>query len=770
VNAPAALSIVFGGPGAIAGPVISSVDAGRRKVRFRNIALSAALALVFALTARATIYSNVRGIVHDPQHRPVGGATVTLKARTSDWAKTQQTNPDGSFDFAAVPLGEYTLSFAAPDFKRAETNLTVASGSAPVLHFSLQLAAMKQTVEVRERPESVATQTAASAVMVSREQVERTPGADRSNSLTLITSFVPSASVSHNLLHVRGGHMVSWWVDGIPVPNLNIAANVAPQFDPKDVDYLEMRRGGVSAEYGERTFAVINVVTRSGFERNNEGELVTSYGNHHTTHNQLSFGSHTERFAYYASLNGNRSDLGLETPGPERLHDQASGLGGFTSLIFNASPADQLRFVASFRNDHFQIPNTPEEQAGGIRDLDRERDAFANFSWVRTLGPGTLLTLAPFYHFNRAAYEGGPGDMPSIPDHRRASQYAGFQGALAATVGNHNARVGGLALGQHENDTFGLTATDGSGLALRENQRVWGKLAAAYFEDEYKLSRWLTLTGGVRLTRFSGLLTETAASPRLGAALRLPRLGWILHGTYARFYQPPPLTTVTGPLLELALASGLDFVPLRGERDEQHEFGLTIPWRAWTIDVSNFRMGSRNYFDHDVLENSSVFLPITLERARIRGWEASVRSPRLFRRAQFHLAYSRQFVEAQGGVTGGLTDFEPPETGDYYFLDFDQRHTLGTGFDISLPRRSWTSANVSYGSGFLDGDGPSHLPANTTLDLAVGKQVGERWSVQAYALNVANRRFFIDRSNEFAGTHYAAPRQFALELRYRFHY
>ncbi len=739
-------------------------------MRFRTIAVSAALGLVFALTADATIFSSVRGIVHDPQHRPVGGATVILKARASDWSQTAQTNPEGSFEFAAVPFGEYTLSIAVREFSPVEASLTVTSGSAPVLHFSLQLAAMKQTVEVTERPESVAAQTGAPAVMVSREQVERTPGADRSGSLAIFTAFVPSASISHNQLHVRGGHMVSWWVDGIPVPNLNIAANVAPQFDPKDVDYLEMQRGGVSAEYGERTFAVINVVTRSGFERNNQAELVTSYGNFNTTNNQLSFGSHTQRFAYYASLNGSRADLGLETPTANILHDQTSGLGGFTSLIFNATPADQLRFVASFRNDHYQIPNTPEQQSAGIRDLDRERDAFANFSWVHTFGRGMLLTLAPFYHFNRADFEGGPGDTPFIPEHRRASQYMGFQAALAAAVGKHNARVGGMALGQHENDSFGLTATDASGLALTENQRLWGNLVVGYLEDEYKRSRWLTLSGGIRLTRFSGVLTETAASPRLGAALRLPRLGWILHGTYARFYQAPPLTTVAGPLLDLALSSGLDFIPLRGERDEQREFGLTIPVREWTIEIDNFRTGSRNYFDHDVLGNSSVFFPITLERARIRGWEASVRSPRLFRRAQVHLAYSRQFVEAQGGVTGGLTDFEPPETGDYYFLDFDQRHTLSTGLEINLPRRSWASGNVYYGSGFLDGDGPGHLPAHTTVDLAIGKQLGEQWSLQAYALNIANRRFFIDHSNEFAGTHYAPPRQFAVELRYRFHY
>jgi len=739
-------------------------------VKIRNLAVSAALALSLSSPAHSTIFSSVRGIVHDPQHRPVKGARVTLGARASDWSQTTETSPEGSFEFAAVPLGEYIITITASELSPVEASLTVVSGSAPILHFTLQLAALKQTVDVTEMAESVATQASATAIMISREQVERTPGADRTNSLSMFTNFVPSASISHNQLHVRGGHMVSWWVDGIPVPNLNIATNVAPPFDPKDVDYVEMQRGGLSAEYGERTFGVINVVTRSGFERNNEGELVTSYGNFNTTNNQLSFGSHTQRFAYYASLNGNRSDLGLETPTSALLHDQASGLGGFTSLIFNATPADQLRFVGSFRNDHYHIPNTPEQQSLGLRDIDRERDAFANFSWVHTLSRIVLLTLSPFYHFNRAAYEGAPGDTPFIPNHRRASQYLGAQAALAATVGKHNTRAGGFVLGLRDGDFFGLTATDGTGLALRPNQNLWGDLEVAYFEDEYKFTPRLTLTGGIRLSRFSGLLAETAASPRLGAAVRLPRLGWVLHGTYGRFYQAPPLTTISGPLLELALSQGLDFLPLRGERDEQREFGLTIPIRAWTVEIGNFRTGSRNYFDHDVLGNSSIFLPITLERARIRGWETSVRSPRLLRRARVHLAYSHQYVEAQGGVTGGLTDFEPPPSGGYYFLDFDQRHTLSTGLDINLPRQSWASGNVSYGSGFLDGDGPAHLPAHTTFDLAAGKRFGEQWSLQAYALNVANRRFFIDRSNEFAGTHYAPPRQFAVELRYRFHY
>jgi outer membrane receptor protein involved in Fe transport len=134
------------------------------------------------------------------------------------------------------------------------------------------------------------------------------------------------------------------------------------------------------------------------------------------------------------------------------------------------------------------------------------------------------------------------------------------------------------------------------------------------------------------------------------------------------------------------------------------------------------------------------------------------------------LAFSHQYAEAQGGVTGGLTEFAPPEHGGHYFLDHDQRDTLSTGFALDLPRHSWVSANLAYGSGFLDGDGPRHLPAHTTADVALGKAFGESWSVQVSALNLTNRRYLLDNSNTFGGTHFVNPRQIAAELRYRFHF
>jgi len=730
---------------------------------------AAMLVLTFVAPSRAWALGDVRGVVRDTQQRVIKDAKITLRSRASEFALFGQTDDQGTFLLRGVPVGEYLLTVEASGFKKVEQAIAVVTGSAPFLEFTLEVAPLSQTVDIVATPEIVGSDSPTPTTLVSREEIVKTPGASRSNSAAMITSFTPGAYVTHDQLHIRGGHQVTWLVDGVPVPNTNIASNVGPQFDPKDIDYLETQRGSYSAEYGDRTYAVFNIVPRTGFERSREAEMVLSYGQFNQTNDQINFGDHTDRFAYYASLNGNYSDFGLATPTAAVLHDEAHGVGTFASVIYNATVRDQLRLVAAVRADHYQVPNDPEAQSAGIRDSERERDAFINFSWVKTLGADRLLTVSPFYHFNRADFIGGRSDAPVIPNERRSSQYAGAQVVFSILTRQHNAKAGVYGFFQRDDALFGLEATDGSGLNLQQREKPTGNLVALFLEDQYKPASWLTLTGGVRLTRFSGSVDETAANPRVGAAVLVPRLNWTLHGFYGRYYQAPPLSTVSGPVVEFAVNEGFGFLPLHGERDEEYQFGVTAPIRKWVIDADYFHTNVKNFFDHNSIGDSNIFFPLTINRARVRGLEFTLRSPKLLGRAQAYVTYSHQRAEGQGGVTGGLTDFSPPDQGSF-FLDHDQRHTLNVGGDISLPSRSYVSTSIHYGSGFVNGDGPDHLPGHTIFDLSAGKSFGERWNVAVHAINVADNQFLLDNSETFGGRHFVDPRQVYVEVRYRFHY
>jgi outer membrane cobalamin receptor len=723
--------------------------------------------LIVAAPAFATIFATVKGVVHDPQHRPVPGAVVTLTARQADWTQTATTDAGGAFEIVAVPVGDYTVTVALEGFAPGRQAVTVASGTAPVLHFQLELAPVSETVTVSASPASVNPDSVTPTTLVNRQDIQNTPGADRTNGLEAITAFVPGAYVTHDQLHVRGGHQVSWLIDGVPVPNTNIASNIGPQVDPKDIDFLEVQRGSYDAEYGDRTYGVFNVVPRTGFERNSDAELVVSAGNFRQTNDQVSVGGHSQRFAYFVSGNGNRSDLGLGTPVADVIHDRQAGGGGFASLIFNVSPANQLRLVTSVRRDSYQIPNGPDDQAAGISDVERESDAFVNLSWIRTFKSGVLLTVSPFYHYNTANYEGGPND-PIVTIDERRSQYGGAQATLGAEVAKNNVQVGFYGFHQQDDQLFALTFNDGSNPDLSVRERPSGNLAAVFIQDKVNVASWLTITGGVRQTHFSGGITENATSPRVGASIQIPTVDWVVRGFYGRFYQGPPLVTASGPLLDFVTAQNLGFVPLHGERDEEYQLGLTVPVRGWTLDGDRFQTRATNFFDHNPVGNSNVFFPITIDGALIRGTEVTIRSPRTWPLGQFHLAYSNQTAQGRGSISGGLTDFS--SGGGYFLLDHDQRNTLSAGFDAKLPRKVFAAANVYYGSGFTDSGGPAHLPGHTTVNVSLGKSLSERVSVSVSALNIANSHLLVDNSLTFGGTHFNSPREVYGELRYRFHY
>jgi hypothetical protein len=746
--------------------------------------------------AFASIFGSVRGIVHDPQHRPIQNAQITLKAKNSAWTQSHNSTDSGEFEFTSVPLGNYTVIVSSKGFRQEQQDVIVQSDTSPVLHFELPVAGTNENVEVSETPVDAATESFTPTTTLDRIAIQQTPGADRTNAMQMLTDYVPAAYMVHDMLHMRGGHQVEWAVDGVPIPNTNIANNLGPQIDPKDIDYLEVQRGSYDADYGDRTYGIFNIVPRTGFERDRECDVVISGGNFYQTNDQLSCGSHTERSAWYTSLNGNRSQYGLMTPIPQIVNDAANGIGGFASFIFNPDPKNQYRLVGSLRRDYYQIPIDPDLNSvgnqilvtsglvpsSGLHDAEVEPDAYTTFSWVHTFSPQTLMTVSPFYHYNGADYDSGPNDIPVISSVTQTANYVGSQATIGTNLHNNDFQAGVYGFFQHQYNYFNNVYTcqqncQGYGVTNPTNYPassigVNGGVAAFFVNDKFKVTPWLTLIAGLRETYFSGAISENSTAPRLGAAIRIPRLNWTFRGFYGYFYQAPPLSTATGQLQQLGVNQGFSFAPLHGERDIEWQFGVTIPVHGWMLDADNFETRARNWLDHNNIGDSNLFWPITWAYAQIQGWELTLRSPSIMHRGQFHLSYSNQIAQATSPITGGLIFQIPPGLAP---VDHDQRNTLNVGFNGSLPWHAYASTNVYYGSGFTNGlpgvQYPGdYLPSHTAVDLSMGKTFAEKYTVSVTAVNVANRRVQLDNSLTFGGFHWDEPRQIYGEFRYRFHF
>jgi hypothetical protein len=771
-----------------------------------RISYRLALALLFtaSLPALATVFATVHGVVHDPQHRPIDKATVTLHAANSDFTLITTTDSEGAFELPQAPIGVYHLEIVAPGFATVSQPLTLASGTNPILHVSLPVAPVSQTVFVDGSADSgLAVDTVTPTTLITRAMIDETPGASRTIGMEMITDYVPGAYMTHDMLHMRGGHQTSWLIDGIAIPNTKIASNVGPQIDPKDIDQIETQRGSYAADVGDRTYGVFDVLPRNGFERNREGEVLFSAGNHYTGEAQVSLGDHSEKTAWYASLTGSRSNYGLATPVASIYHDATNSQSGFLSLMRNQTPKDQLRLNAQYRQDHFQIPYDPDptdwEQApppGGtpyyesyrLRDGQTERDSFVIANWVHTVSPKVLFTVAPFYHFNQSNYDSPAADYPVATTWHQTSNYAGAQADVRADVGPNNFSAGLYSFYQAEKDLFGLVINDQSYVANSVPNTASSAnagLVEFHFSDHLHVGRYITLLGGMRFSSFYSGNNESAAYPRIGATVEVPRLHWVLRGFYGHFFQPAPAETVSSGLLNYVTSQqGKNiFVPLPSERDEEHQFGIQIPYKGWLLDVDNVKNRVNNFLDHSNVGESNIYFPIAVDGALVRAWELTLRSPQLAHFGQFHLAYSNQIAEQRGSIIGGFACFNPTDPAcnlgpAYTPVDHDQRNTLNTGFTATLPLHTWFATNVYYGSGFHNGlaganQGPyngNYLPVHTTFDVSAGHSLGERWKLSASVLNVTNHRVLLDNSITVGGFHFNDPRMFSAELRYRFHF
>jgi hypothetical protein len=732
---------------------------------------------MFLLPARgwAAAYGTVSGLVTDASDRPIAGANVELDS-AAHAITTRHTDSAGRFTFSNVAIGHYRLSVSQRDFDSVSQTVTVEAGYFPFAQFALTPASGLAEVIVTARRLPVAA-SVTPVTIVSEEDIANTPGATNVNSLAMITDYVPAAYQAHDMLHIRGGHQTNWLMNGVEIPNTNIAENLGPALNPQDVETLGIERGGYLADEGDRTYGIFNVIPKSGFGRENEAVIDAAAGNFGQTQDYFGVASHTADFAYYASVEGNRSDLGLQTPDSQVIHDAMHGYGAFTNLQYKPSEQDAMSLVAQLRQDVYQIPDCtaplPDDPQciGQFGDVQSEADEFALLSWAHTFASEAVLTSSLMYHFERADYDGGSGDYPAITTYHHSSQYEGAEVQLKWDISRNHLDVGLFGFAQQDQADFNLGFSDNSSPSLNEIESPTGQLITAWLQDTLEVTHWLNLSAGVRQSHFQANFSENATDPRLGATIQLPRLDWVLSAFWGKYYQAPPLETLSGPLVGYANTNDTAFLPLHGERDTERLFGLTIPVRGWTIAADYFVTESSNFFDHNPLGESDIYLPITDQGALIEGRELTVRSPAFWRYGQVHLAYSNQTAECFGSITGGLvvrgTACGSPPIG----LDHDQRNTLNAGYNGKLPLGFFVGSNLSVNSGLSNGFAPpTHLTSYTVLDLSAGRNISSDLSVSITTLNLANKHLLTDNSLTFGGVHWNDPFQIYAELRYKFHY
>ena len=155
---------------------------------------------------------------------------------------------------------------------------------------------------------------------------------------------------------------------------------------------------------------------------------------------------------------------------------------------------------------------------------------------------------------------------------------AEFKAAVNTNIARNTIQAGIYSWGQHDSYVFGSIFNDGSfenfqHYRLRQRRPHRG-IRIRQLQGDIRGSR---SSPAFASRTFISSITEHQIDPRVGIAFEIPKLHWVFRGFWGKYYQPPPLLTASGPVVDYANANNTSFVPLHGERDEEYQFGVQIP-------------------------------------------------------------------------------------------------------------------------------------------------------------------------------------------------
>jgi hypothetical protein len=226
--------------------------------------------------AQATT-GTLRGTVTDPNGGVVVGATVTAKNEaTGATSPANTTSGEGTFEFASLPPGSYTVTVEAAGFKRSvSTTVQVKAGIVNPLAVVLAAGNVSETVTVVANTEEVVQRDQAQiSTTVDTRRIEELPSNAAGSGLDTLALLAPgvipnnSGGVNTNGtgLSVNGNRARSnnFQIDGADNNDLSVAGPAMFVDNQDQVQEIQVITNNFSAQYGRNQGAIVNYVTKAG--------------------------------------------------------------------------------------------------------------------------------------------------------------------------------------------------------------------------------------------------------------------------------------------------------------------------------------------------------------------------------------------------------------------------------------------------------------------------------------------------------------------------
>src|SRR5436190_10367754 len=225
-----------------------------------------ALGILASTSSAQTSLATLRGSVADQQGGVLPGATVTERQTDTNTTRTSVTETTGQYFLTALPAGSYELTVELAGFSTAKRpNVVLRVGQEAEIDVVLGVGTVQENVTVAGQAALIETQHVVGA-FIDTARVENLPTVSRNFAdLAQLAPGVSSTGGSSMGFSTAGQHQYqnNVFVDG--ATNAMQFYGIQADSFPQDwIQEFAVMTNGFSAEFGNASGAVLNVITRSG--------------------------------------------------------------------------------------------------------------------------------------------------------------------------------------------------------------------------------------------------------------------------------------------------------------------------------------------------------------------------------------------------------------------------------------------------------------------------------------------------------------------------
>ena len=235
------------------------------KIRQYLSIIATLLVLTTSVFAQSAQVGTISGSVKDQTGAALPGVTVEVRSDDRGFTRSDVTDTQGRFSFAALPLGRYTVVASLSGFQTVtSTGNKVEMERTTELPLTMALAAESAEIIVTGEAPIVDPTNPTVQTRVEREQFEKAPmGRSYLDLMETAPGVTTSPGEDNPNVHGALSSANQYLFDNVDTTDPT-TGTFGSNLNFEAIQEVSIQTSGVSAEYGRATGAVVNVITKSG--------------------------------------------------------------------------------------------------------------------------------------------------------------------------------------------------------------------------------------------------------------------------------------------------------------------------------------------------------------------------------------------------------------------------------------------------------------------------------------------------------------------------